>query len=235
MRSVKNIARPEPAPIRRVIIADADADTRELYSECFRSEGWEILEASDGRDALVKTLMSPPSLLITEVHLPFIDGIALCEVLRQDPLTRSVPVLVVTTETRMAQAARARRAGVTNILHKPASLESILHEARRLSASDGSEGANLSNTSPPAAAVPQAGIRFRRGSKSHHRFETDKPPVAPPPLVCPSCDRLLEYRKSRIGGVSWRFSEQWDQYVCPGTCGRFEYRHRTRQLRATGE
>jgi hypothetical protein len=34
-------------------------------------------------------------------------------------------------------------------------------------------------------------------------------------LVCPSCDRPLRYRRSHIGGVSTRYPEQWDEFVCP--------------------
>jgi hypothetical protein len=63
------------------------------------------------------------------------------------------------------------------------------------------------------------------------RFDTSTPPHAVPFLVCPSCDRRLEYRKSRVGGVTSRFAEQWDEFICPATCGTFEYRHRTRKLR----
>src|SRR3979409_825339 len=104
-------ARPDPAPIPRVIIADPDEDTRLPYCEWFQSEGWDIVQAPDGRDALVQALIKPPALVITELHLPFIDGCALCDLLRRDRLTRSVPILVVTTETRIAELTRARRAG----------------------------------------------------------------------------------------------------------------------------
>jgi hypothetical protein len=167
-------------------------------------------------------------LLITELRRPFIDGCALCGVLRRDPSTQSLPILVITTETRLTELARARRAGATGILHKLAPLESILDEARRLCASVPQEGTEDSNTS---GADSDESIAVRCGSKSFRRFETVRPPYAAPPLVCPSCDRRLEYRKSRVGGVSRRFAEQWDEYICPGTCGTFEYRHRTRMLR----
>ena len=48
---------------------------------------------------------------------------------------------------------------------------------------------------------------------------------------CPTCDRPLVYERSHIGGVTERFSEQWDYYTCTG-CGPFQYRQRTRALRS---
>jgi hypothetical protein len=53
----------------------------------------------------------------------------------------------------------------------------------------------------------------------------------PPPLVCPACDRALQYVRSHVGGVSERLPEQWDYYTCHGACGTFQYRQRTRRVR----
>ena len=64
------------------------------------------------------------------------------------------------------------------------------------------------------------------------RYETDKPPALPPSLRCPRCDQRLEYLKSFVGGVNARQTEQWDAFRCAGGCGDFEYRQRTRKLRA---
>ena len=78
----------------RVLIAVADADTRELYRECLRTTGCDVIDAVDGRDALVSALVHRPSLVITDSRLPIFDGYQLLDVLRRDALTRGVPVLV---------------------------------------------------------------------------------------------------------------------------------------------
>jgi DNA-binding response OmpR family regulator len=69
--------------MHRLLIADADTDTRALYHEAFRV-GWDCVEASDGRDALAKALTRTPTLVITELYLPELDGFALCEILRRN-------------------------------------------------------------------------------------------------------------------------------------------------------
>jgi PleD family two-component response regulator len=82
-----------------VLIADPDAETRALYREAFICAYCDVVEATDGRDALAKALPRPPSLVITELTLPFVNGYALCNILRHDPLTAAVPILVVTSPT----------------------------------------------------------------------------------------------------------------------------------------
>ena len=58
--------------------------------------------------------------------------------------------------------------------------------------------------------------------KAHHRGDTTNPPITPPRLVCPSCDRPLAYRRSHIGGVSSKHTEQWDYFECESGCGTYQ-------------
>src|SRR6202158_3045068 len=83
------------APTPSILVVDANDDTRELYRQSFQLCGCHVVEAADGRDALTKALVSPPSLVVTEISLPFLDGYALCEILRRDRATADIPILVV--------------------------------------------------------------------------------------------------------------------------------------------
>src|SRR5260370_42369056 len=87
----------------RILVTDADLDIRALYRDSFTSAGYAVVEASDGREALLQALMHPPTLVITEIKLPFIDRYALSQLLRRDRTTADVPILVVTTQARPAQ------------------------------------------------------------------------------------------------------------------------------------
>ena len=103
-RSVPN----EHRRTRRILVADADGDTRLLYREWLDASGSDVVDAVDGRDAMVKALSVRPTLVITELRLPIFDGYALCEVLRRDSLTKTVPIVVVTTESGSSEVDRAR-------------------------------------------------------------------------------------------------------------------------------
>jgi PleD family two-component response regulator len=115
-----------------ILVVDGDASARALYRESLAIAGCDVVEASDGSYALAQAVMHPPSLVLTEVTLPFVDGYTLCELLRRDTRTADVPILVVTTETRPAQIDRARKAGADVVLTKPTGIENILNEMRRL-------------------------------------------------------------------------------------------------------
>jgi CheY-like chemotaxis protein len=223
-------AEPSAVAKERVLLVDPDDDTRTMYREWFQQTGCEVVEASDGREALAEALIRPPALVISEIRLPFINGLALCEILRRDHATARIPILMVTSDGRSAERARASAAGASAVLVKPATAEQMLEGARRLLALSATPSAPEGETAgEPEAAPPQRSTR--RMSKSLARISTTTPPLAPPPAVCPSCDRLLTYRHSHIGGVSERQPEQWDWFLCSGPCGMFEYRHRTRSLR----
>jgi CheY-like chemotaxis protein len=211
----------------RVLVVDPDADTRALYREAFHNSGWDVVEGADGREALAKALATPPALVVTEIRLPFLDGYALCDILRRDPATTAIPILVVTADARVAGPDGARRVGADAVLVKPTTPERVLAETRRLL----SDRRNADRSDSPAAVRPLESQHLRpRLSKSFSRFVTTTPPESPPQLVCPSCDEPLTYEHSYVGGVNAKNAEQWDVYVCPGSCGTFQYRHRTRKL-----
>ena len=220
-----------------VLIADADAATRALYRDAFARAGCDVVEAADGRDALAKAFPTPPSLIITELTLPFVNGYALCDLLRRDPLTADVPILVVTAAH---PADRFERIGVDALLLKPTAPDSLVREARRLLTTPRALRAPSSVAQGYPAAYQEQAVdrlapsRTRRGisyAKAHQRFMTTSPPTSPPVLSCPSCDHALKYEKSHVGGVSDRHPEQWDYFVCPSGCGVFQYRQRTRRVR----
>jgi CheY-like chemotaxis protein len=225
--------------MNHILIADYDADTRGLYREGVFS-GDVVAEATDGRDALTKAFDPVPSLVLTELRLPFVDGFELCEILRRDALTRQVPIVVVTGEMRPAALERAHHVGADAVLIKPTPLEVIRFEVQRLlstSAELRNRSAEILQQSASQQRVSAALLARSKGrprmmlSRAYPRGETTTPFTPPPTLSCPVCDQQLHYERSHIGGVSARHPEQWDYYACPRGCGDFQYRQRTRRTR----
>jgi DNA-binding response OmpR family regulator len=217
-----------------ILVVDADDETRELYRQSFAFAGWEVVDACDGRDALVKAFVHPPTLVVTEISLPFLDGYALCEILRRDRVTADVPIIVVTADAHPAHVDRVRRAGADTVLVKPASIDDVVFEMQGLMAHprgrERSVAPKFAHTAVAQFAADSASPRRTSRTKLHSRFTTTTPPASPPELICPSCDGLLAYEHSYVGGVNVSNREQWDRYVCGASCGTFEYRQRTRKL-----
>src|ERR1700752_2407600 len=106
-------------PLPLVLVADPDPDTRELYSLMLSDVAQEILPADDGRIALARALAQRPQLVVTDTQLPFIDGYAFCHLLRRDPATANVPVIIVTSDATAGGVHRGHVAGANAVLVKP--------------------------------------------------------------------------------------------------------------------
>jgi CheY-like chemotaxis protein len=215
----------------QVLMVETDHDTRVLYREALQSAGYDVEEAVDGREALAKAIGRIPRIVITETHLPFISGWALCALLRSDSATRDVLIVVLTADGSSEDIERAHLAGADAVLVKPCGPDALLTELRRLTSIrvDRCEKAyaDAARLGTSVKRPPRSDTRKR--SRTYRRFETTRPAQAPPELTCPRCDTPLKYMSSHVGGVTERNSEQWDYYLCRD-CGRFRYRQRTRKL-----
>jgi CheY-like chemotaxis protein len=150
----------------RLLIADPDRDTRELYGDWFRQNGYDVVEAANGRDALEKAFAGRLSLVITETWLPQVDGFALCQQLRQHPDTSAVPIIIVTADARKAALDRAFRAGANVVLVKPVTPDDVFNDALltiRLAQELDARNTVLEpgSLSPPSLNCPECGSTLR--------------------------------------------------------------------------
>jgi CheY-like chemotaxis protein len=221
------------------LLVEPDQETRDLYGGVLRRVAAEIEYAEDGREALAKAISRRPALVITETRLAFISGYTLCSLLRSDPNTTNVAIVFVTDDADPPEMTRARALGADSVLTKPVLPEKLLEAVERgrsrRSPSWSSDVTRGRLHAQRVTSIEPGEPRVERSRRSqvsaHQRFETSTPPVAPPPLRCKSCDGVLRYVHSYVGGVSARLSEQWDYYACANGCGTFQYRQRTRRLR----
>ncbi|HEX6134754.1 MAG TPA: response regulator [Longimicrobiales bacterium] len=105
-----------PPDLLCVLIAERDQSVRRLQKLFLERAGFAVEFSDDGQDTLERALLTPPSLVIAEILIPRIDGLALCRRLRGDPRTGHVPVLIFSI---LAAAQRAAEAGATAFLRKP--------------------------------------------------------------------------------------------------------------------
>lgn len=226
-----------------VLLADPDVDTRMLYSDAFAAAGWTCLEAGDGREALVQALTQQPSLCVAELWLPNIDGMALCREIRSDAQTEHLPILIVTGESRTEYLASAMNAGATSVLVKPAPLDTIVQTAAELIESSRTlrEHVEASRRALAAERRKSEEVRLdartlitRSRARAYRRYSTTTPDSPSPALSCSRCGSPLAFETAYYGGVNVGMSERWDFLRCTTCRTRYEYRFRTRSLRAIG-
>lgn len=107
-----------------ILVVERDPHTRVLETLFLSEAGYAIEFADDGASALEQARRLRPDLLITEIMVPRLDGLALCRRLKEDPQTRGIMVLIFSILTA---SARARDAGADAFLRKPLAEQKLLH------------------------------------------------------------------------------------------------------------
>src|SRR5690349_23500506 len=99
-----------------ILVVERDPHVRELEAHFLDEAGYEVEFAADGRAALERARQRLPDIVITEILVPKLDGLALCRQLKADPRTRPIAVLIFSI---LAARARASEAGADAFLLKP--------------------------------------------------------------------------------------------------------------------
>jgi CheY-like chemotaxis protein len=115
-----------------VLLVDDFQDNREMYAEFLRFAGLRVEEASNGLEALDKTLALLPDLVVMDLSLPGIDGWEATRRLKADGRTRHIPVLALTGHALAGYSEGARDAGCDAFVTKPCLPEELLAEIKRV-------------------------------------------------------------------------------------------------------
>ena len=103
----------------KVLIID-DSNTIRRSAELFlRQAGYEVILAEDGFDALSKISDHQPSIIFVDVMMPRLDGYQTCALIKQNPVYRSTPVIMLSSKDGLFDRARGRLAGSDRYLTKP--------------------------------------------------------------------------------------------------------------------
>ncbi len=109
-----------------ILTVDDSSTMRQMIGFTLKEAGFDVLEASDGVEALERAKGQRLSLIITDVNMPRMDGITLVQRLRSQPEFRFTPILVLTTESGGDMKQKGKEAGATGWIVKPFSPEKLL-------------------------------------------------------------------------------------------------------------
>jgi DNA-binding response OmpR family regulator len=102
-----------------VLVADDDADIVRFVEVNLRLEGFQVVTARDGQEALTKALELEPDVVLLDVLMPRIDGYTVCRRLRADRRGAAIPVMLLTANFITADQEVARLAGADDFVVKP--------------------------------------------------------------------------------------------------------------------
>ncbi|MGA5757123.1 SpoIIE family protein phosphatase [Nonomuraea bangladeshensis] len=128
--AVAGVPAPDGGPAPRVLIADDNSDMREYLLRLLRGAGYQVTAVGDGLEALDTVRADAPDLVVSDVMMPRLDGLALVSALRSDPRTAGVPVLLLSARAGQEDSIEGLEAGADDYLVKPFSAAELLARAR---------------------------------------------------------------------------------------------------------
>lgn len=105
--------------VETILVVDDEQDIRRLLTYILKKEGFEILEASTGEEALTLARDESPDLIILDLMLPGIDGIEVCRLLKRNESTVSIPIIMLTAKGSEADIVRGLETGADDYVPKP--------------------------------------------------------------------------------------------------------------------
>ncbi len=114
----------------RVLVVDDDPSALELIVTLLGGAGYTVERAADGASGLAKAKASPPDLVLLDVAMPGMDGLAVCDKLRYDPKTRDVPIIFLSAKGDDDTVALASVLDAYAFIRKPFKPEELLAEVR---------------------------------------------------------------------------------------------------------
>ncbi len=144
--AVANAGRSSPDRLR-ILVVDDDPNLRLLVNSALQHEGYTVFEAGDGEQGLKRVQADSPDLILLDVNMPKMDGLAVLRHLRERDETRQIPVLMLTVQEGEATTRAAFDAGASDYLAKPftipqltARVRACLDRRRDMTTGDGVRG-----------------------------------------------------------------------------------------------
>lgn len=118
--------------MKTILTVDDSPSMRQMLAYVLTSNGYTVIEAEDGEQALELAKTNLADLVLTDQNMPRLDGIGLIKALRSLPDYKTVPIMMLTTESSQALKQQGREAGATGWMVKPFDPEKLLEMLKRV-------------------------------------------------------------------------------------------------------
>ena len=115
-----------------ILVVDDEPDVVELVDFNLKAAGYDVVTASDGEEALKKARAILPSLMILDLMLPEVDGLEVCKILRGDPATSAIPIIILTAKAGEIDRVLGLELGADDYVTKPFSPRELVLRVKRL-------------------------------------------------------------------------------------------------------
>lgn len=115
----------------KILIVDDSASMRQLVAFTLKDNGYDVVEASDGADAVTTSEKHKVDMVVTDLNMPNMDGIELIRTLRGRANYKFTPIVMLTTESQESKKSEGKEAGASGWIVKPFTPEQLLGVIRK--------------------------------------------------------------------------------------------------------
>jgi DNA-binding response OmpR family regulator len=116
----------------KVLVVDDEPDAVELIQFNLKAAGFQVLAAADGKEALARARRELPDVILLDLMLPEVDGLEVCKILRRDPATAGIPILMLTARAAEIDRVLGLELGADDYVTKPFSPRELVLRVKGL-------------------------------------------------------------------------------------------------------
>jgi len=147
---------PEEGRVEILVVEDS-ATQAQYLAQILEQAGYRVRLAGNGREGLAAARANPPTLIVSDIAMPEMDGFALCQEVKRDALLRDIPVILLTSLSSLYDVIKGLDSGADNFLRKPYDSAYLLGRIRYI----------LANRALRASERVQMGMRINLGGQTH--------------------------------------------------------------------
>ena len=116
----------------KILVVDDEVNITQILEFSIGAEGYEVIAAQNGEEAIDKARREQPDLIILDIMMPIIDGYEACRILKANPLTKHIPVILLTAKGRDIDRRLGYEVGATDYIVKPFSPNKLIDRIHQL-------------------------------------------------------------------------------------------------------
>jgi len=116
----------------KILVVDDEVNITQILEFSIGAEGYEVITAANGEEAIDKARREQPDLIILDIMMPKIDGYEACRILKANPLTKGIPVVLLTAKGRDIDKRLGYEVGATDYIIKPFSPNKLVDRIHEL-------------------------------------------------------------------------------------------------------
>jgi len=128
---LKSSGQPADRRLPHLVVVDDEPSIREICVDVLSSEGYEVSTADNGREAIDLLATESADLVLMDIMMPVMDGVAACKLIRENARTRDIPVVIMSASNNIYSRISELQCVASAVVPKPFDLDQLLATVRR--------------------------------------------------------------------------------------------------------